>query len=510
MPEGLWGPPDGIDSNDYELMMEGTAGPTSRPVSIVGHSLTSPNQELSEALTFTTVVKKGGKIVKRRVTKRAAEEIGRTYTVGFPSTLWTPALARAWSGAKTTFYMKYLCSSDSQYDHAYVLPESTMNPPIEAEDPITTGDDTNILTQTSELSIDERLTLWALGYFETVTLAGAATTAINSISVLEEDCGDNVNVSSQSYVAVGGSGNLADEGFAAVTDDRFATVTDISNITGTGSDYFHSSVSVGNTVVASSTASNDLSATAGTLHVSASRGEAGTWNAASGFAKPVYGLARMGEYIVGVGKGGTVLAAGPSGMCISSNQGASFEEITSSALGQANTILRDAAYDEDKARLYVVGTDSSGGAGKVLVATESGGDITVVDISANILSLAPTSLTQVAVLAEDHIAVAGASGFYAESRDGGTTWSKIAVGTTDAITALDGNVHRVVLGATTKLFERTILSNNDFTQITLQDGATVTGNYTAITMGLEGDMNSFIAGTSAGEIVAGRPFYPGA
>ena len=102
-----WGPKKGIDSKDYNPFMEGTLGKTDEPQPLLGHSLTSPNQNLTDALTNTYVELRNGRIVPVTVTTRAAVETSRTYTLGFPSgALWSAAMQFAERGGCTKdFYL---------------------------------------------------------------------------------------------------------------------------------------------------------------------------------------------------------------------------------------------------------------------------------------------------------------------------------------------------------------------------------------------------------------------
>jgi len=504
----FFGPAEGIDSNDYIFEMQGPTGVTSKPGPIVGHSLTSPNQEIADALQATTVELKGGRIVQVRRTKRAAREIGRTYTIGYPSGALMSALKlRAIRGQPTTLFQKYACPPDPRYAHTHILPDATLNPPVEAEDPITNGEDTNFVTEQSEAQVSEKLTAWALAWQKTVTLVGSATTVLLDVGILGEECSDGGFIGNESMIAVGG--NATDKGYVARTPDLWGSSTSSLTVAATAGDFIHALFAQGDLAVISETAgvAAALTATAGVIRNSVNRGV--TWIQSTGITAPIYGLAEFGDLIVGVGKGGTFASAGPSGMWISSNRGNTFTEVLSTALRIANVILVDVAYDEPSGRLYVVGTLSSSSDAVVLVATQFGGAVQVIDISANIASLNAAGLNAVAILAKDHVAVGGPSGFYAESTNAGATWSQINVGTTDAIGGIAGNIYRTVVGAGTRLFRRDPNDDMEWKVVALENGSTLTGNVNRVRMGQDGDFNFFVAVTSVGEVVTASPYWSG-
>ena len=60
MSAGFFGPKEGIDTKDYLFEMEGST-PVSRPESLVGHTLTNANVNLSDALQITRVELKRGR-----------------------------------------------------------------------------------------------------------------------------------------------------------------------------------------------------------------------------------------------------------------------------------------------------------------------------------------------------------------------------------------------------------------------------------------------------------------
>lgn len=496
MAENRWGPINGIDSNDYEFMMEGAAGVTDRPISIVGHALTNPAQELADALQFTDVELKSGKIVQVRRTKRPAREIGRTYTIGFPSALWTPALARSWRGTdcRTTFFLKYTCPEDERFLHAYILPKATMNPPVESGDFITTEDDTAIVKQTSEIQVDRRLVLWNLG---SELLKTVASTALLDVVFLTEDCAGCDFVAGQGAIVVGGDGIVS--GYAHVSTDRFSSSTSI--VPGfAAADYAHAVYTDGDLVIIAGNDEALITTTPtgnGKMYVSVNGGT--SWTTVTDIVTPsIYDIQSWGgSTLIAVG---AEITTGAGIIYVSFDNGNNWTAITSSAIPA--TALYAAKYDASTGRMYIVGDT-----GVLLVASLNGTTVTISDISAN-LDGAPGDLFAVAVLDDDYIAVGGASGYYCESDDGMTTSGEVAVGTTDPIMGIDGNLYRTMVGAGEMLFERTIFSDNQFSGVTLQNAAAYAGDIQKVAMAPEGDFNLFIAVSDEGQIIISKPFYP--
>lgn len=488
-----WGPKNGIDSKDYVLFMQGVGGPTDTPVSLLGHSLTSPNQNLTDALQYSETVLRNGKVRVVSRTKRAAYETSRTYTIGYPSALWTPAMERSILGGCTTdFFLKYMCPEDRQFNHADILPDATLNPAIEAEDVITTGEDTNIITFQSELQIPEKLRQWLLG-FEVIYDAGG-TVAYNDIAIMTEDCAGCNFVAGQGVVAAGGDGTAA----AAITrtDDRFSSVT---ALTGAGAltDIAQALYTEGDMIIVSLL----IEGTPDTGELWVSRDRGATWVQVATFVDLINAFAKVGTTIVAVG--GVTGAAAK--VFISEDQGNTWTAVTASAVTALTTkALLDVAVDDFFGKIYMVGEG-----GTVLVGRLAGSGMNVSDISVNAGGGA-NNVNAVAVLRPDHVVVGGAAGFAAESKDGGAEFVTLDVPGSDAIGSIAGNQYRLIIGAADKLYERSILTDNAVEEITLEYGVALAGDVTRIRMGLDGNMNQFFACTDEGEVVLGRGFYPNA
>ncbi len=494
---GFWGPQEGIDSKDYLMMMEGST-PVSRPERLVGHSMTSPNFNRSDALQMVRVKLQNGRIRTYTVTKRAPELRSVEYTIGFPSgALYTPALAAALRpNNRNTFYLKYLCASDRRFNHAYALPDATLDSP-QPEGDLITIDQENAVTETSTLRTGEQVKVWALGY--SLAYTDSSADPLYAAAFKTFDCPSEDDVPGLDVLAGGGDGTAAP--LALSTDDRFESVTNPT--TGIGTAKVITDIYTDGDIVVVAHSDKELPsgpATAGGIVVSTDDGA--NFAAVSGITVPIFGVDRIGDTFVAVGGTG----AGAAKVYIARGNVTTWTEVASVALPGTDA-LAGVAVDEYTGRIYMVGES-----GTLLVAQLSGSAMPISDISAN-LPGTPGLLTEVAVLGDDHVAVGGAAGYFAESFDGGATFQQKTVAGSTVIGAIGGTTLRTLVGAGTNLYERDILTNMDFKKVVLEDGQAVTGNYTAIATGVDealGRFNMFVAVTDDSEVVIGKPFYPGA
>jgi hypothetical protein len=492
----FFGPDSGIDTKDYLLMMDGTTA-ISRPEQLLGHTLTDANVDLSDALTVTRVRLKNGRIKTVVQTKRAPEERGRQYTVGFPSgALWTPAMELTLrTGCEKTFYMKYLCPDDRRYNHVEIMPDALLDPAVPEGDLITV-DEESIITSTSTIRISEQFRLWAVGL---QPIYDIGTAELHTIEFTTADCPSCTDVVGLGMITMGGDGIAVPE--AELTDDRFATQTTLT--TGGGAaDYAVGLWTEGAIVLAgTSDAVTPAAGTAGSIFVSGDGGL--NFGAVTGVVEPIWDFARLGENILAVGGVGGAAAK----VYLSNNNGATWTAITSAALPATETIV-SIDVDEETGNFYMVSE-----AGTFLKADISGSTVTIVDISAN-LAGTPTAAWRVKVLAKDHVAVGGADAggsWYEETLDGGETFAEFATGAgASVIRAIAGTKFRTIVGAGTGLFIRDMLTNMEWNSVTLENGTSVTGNYTDGAEGVDGDFNQFCFCTDDGEVVFGKAFYPNA
>jgi len=494
-----FGPLAGIDSKDYILYKEGDSGVTDTPVDLLGHSLTAPSPNLTDLLNYTTVTLKGGKVVPVQYVKRAAQELSRTYTIGIPSALWTPVVEQTYKqGCSATFFMKYTCPEDTIYDHFFVLPDSVLGPAVEAEDVITNTEDTNIITQTSDLQTPGKLTGWNLGFDIIYTASG--TNEYHAIDFKSVDCVDCDDTIGFGLIAAGGDGTAV--GLATDTDDRFSSV---SALTGWGAagDVAIGMFTEGDTIILSyvDQASGAFQTVAAVAATDISTDGGANWTTITGLTDAILAFERIGSYILAVGQE-PALAGNPAGMWISADQGGTFTEVTNSAL-PVDQPLRDISYDPITQKFYTCGDG-----GTLLKGSISSGAVTLTDVSSS-LPGSPAALHAVKVLGKNEVLVGGDSGYLARTRDG-VTWSAVTFPASSTITAIDGNQYRVVVGAGIVAYWADFMTNYAFTAIVFENAAALTGNIIDVAMARDGDFNRFAVCTDDGEVGFGKPFYPNA
>lgn len=491
MADGYFGPANGIDTKDYLLMMEGST-PVARPERLPGHTLTNGNVNLSDALRITRVELSRGRIRTFTITKRAAEEQGRTYDIGFPSgAIYTPALRAAQRpGCSRTFFMKYLCPEDRRFEHVRILPNGVLSPPVPTGDLITVEDVTPI-TETSTLETSTQETLFILGYDPVYSVS---STNIGAIAFLTAECPGCADVPGLALIAAGGDGDGATT--VVRTDDRFTNVT---NPTAGGSDHYATGIFTdGGLVVMTfadeTTPAGGTGAVAGSIAISNNGGQ--SFVAVSGISLPVYGVDRLGGTLIAVGGTG----AGAGKIYYSQDEGGSWTEFTgTTTVAEAFTAI---SADNEVGAAYIVGEAAS-----LFKVTVPGTAVILADLSNN-LPGSPTALSAVKVLGPNHIMVGGASGYLAESFDGGANWVQLAVAGANAVGAIGGNRFRTLVGAAGVLWERSPLNDFGWSQVATESGVAISGNIRSIAMNADGDYNLFAIVTSNGQFLMGKSFAP--
>lgn len=486
---GYFGPPEGIDTKDYLFQMQG-ASIVSRPESLVGHSLTNPSVDLTDSLKVTQVELSRGRIRTITRTKRAAEARGYSYTIGFPSgALWTPAMAAALRpGCRKAFFLKYLCPTDTRYSHVHIYADGILSPPVEEGD-IVTIDDTTMITHTSTLESPRKDTLFKLAYEKLFT---ETNKELYAVAFTTAECPSCADVPGLGLITLGGDGTAGASNL--ITDDRFTSVT---RLTAGGTGNYGTSVFQDGSLVVSTYSDEPTvgSGTVGALAIS-NNGWSSAPSAVSGITVPLYGVDRLNRTLIAVGGTG----AGAAKVYYSLDDGATWTEYTGT-LPAANAFTSIAADNEGYAA-YIVGEG-----GELFKVTAPGRTITLVDIGAN-LPGSPGTLNVVKVLGENHIIVGGASGYVAESVDGGTTWTSLAVAGGTAVYAIGGDRFRTIIAAGTAFYERSPLTDMQFVAGSLESGQTISGVIRAINMGVDGDFNLISMVTDEGEVILGHSYLP--
>lgn len=486
-------------SKDYELFMEGS-NLLSTPISLLGsHAVTGFNQNLTDPVTRRFTKKVNGRAVDFEETIRPAQQLSLTATLFFGNAFSTPALSRARKagGCKTTFYAVALCPEDTRFEHAYIFPQAYMNPPARVNDFITLEDTVTADWQT-EIRMTQELVIQAIGSFRVKT-NGAA---LYAITYLDEACvscsGDTVY---SNAVAVGGAGGVSDPLIVLKTSDRFSSSATISTSAPSGSigtSVFSkdNAVLVGFADKAKTAFGSGASTDPATGGVAFSSDGGATFALDTNITVSIFGVGYFnGQYIAagGAGLGAAYVAT--------SSDGTTWTQLTSSVL-PSDEAVTSLAVDEVQGKLYLTCEG-----GTLLVGQENGGSVVFTDITADLPS-APSALWVVRALGDGHIAVGGASGFYAETVDDGATWTSPAVPGSNAVYGIAGSDYRALVGTGTKVYTRDILNKLLYTEVAAQNGVTMGSNIHDVAGTKDNDLNHFLAVAVNGEIYSIRHFAP--
>jgi hypothetical protein len=398
------------------------------------------------------------------------------------------AIGMAGTGCTIQLYLILQCPEDSEFRHWIGLRNASLGIPVESEDIITFNEDTTMVDRTSEVTVQRVVWGWDLRYLPAYQASGP----INALTFLNQDCVGCGSLSvEQGLVVVGGDGDELT--LTQITSDRFSSppVALTTGISATNiPNYVYND---GNTIIiAAMDVDNVATATAGQLSISADRGR--SFRVSTQITDGITKIVSLSGLLVAVGTDFT-----DGVIWTSSNRGGLWTEVVTTAL--AGHKLADAAADKDA--VYAV--SASGNVFKMLA---SG---LVTNLTSNLPS-APTSLSSVAVLGPKHVVIAGAAGYFAESRDGGATWTTPMVPTASPILKVVGTLDRTVFITANTIFERNILTGQEFVEVELESGQTLNGTLTDVVMGRNtvSGFNYVAASTSTGQVIIGTPRYPNA
>lgn len=484
-----WGP--ALTQKDYHFMMEG-ATRVSAPVSLLEHGVTSPSQELTDPVTVTEQSIVNGKIKTVTRIVLPAEQTGLTYTLLFPSSLWTPALQKARESGtqcETDFYGVYLCPTDPRFSHARIYPRWRMDPPVDVNDFITSTTETEILNEQTTLRGEGYQIAWALDK----QLLVSGLEPLHAVSFMTQDC---VGCQSGVFTDIIAAGESEDvqEGETPppsifVTDDRFATQDTPTSAAAAGST-IQKTFTFGDTILNAYSDGGAIgSASAGGVEVSFDRGQ--TW-VDGDITVPMYGVAKIGTVYIAVGGAG-----GSDGVVYYSLNGLEWTAVTSAVLVSQGNVLLDIDVDVNNSRFYAVGEN-----GTLIEGTVSNSGIVLNDLSSN-LPGAPGQLNAVKVLEDGMIIVGGASGYVAQSFDSGDNFELVPFPSTSGVESIAGVPFRTVIAAGTDAYVRDILTNYEFKAL----GLDTSDDVTAVAMG-QGNFNYFVAATDGGDVFILKPHYP--
>lgn len=478
-------------SKDYEFLMQGETV-FSPPISLAGeHAIDTPSQNLNEPILRRYVKMVKGRLVDREEVIRPADQLSLTMNVNFGQGLETPLLQRARQGRRTTIAARRLCP-DAKSSHVYIWVNTIPTPPSRVNAPITIEDAVMAQWQ-SEFRTDEELILKEVGAFGVTDLG----TPVMAIAFLDEQCTTSSGKQFSDLVAVGGTGAAADPIFIRYTNNRFATAIAPTTVTAPNGSIGTCVVTSGDSILvgfADENRADANTATAGGTQFSVNGGE--TFALDTNISDPIYAVAKFGN--VWIAAGGT--ASGAPYMGVSTN-GTTFTPVTSAAF-PATGIFMSVSVDEVAGAVYAATR-----AGQLFKGTLNGGALVFTSLTANLPST-PTNLNAVYVLGEDTVAVVGNSGYYADSLDGGMTFTLRSSATSNALYAVTGTPYRTVVAGASFIAERSLLNDNEFKRVAPQNGLVLTADVMGVAATQERDLNFFAAVLSDGNLVFVRDFSP--
>lgn len=488
----FWG---GVQTSDkYQVLVSGDT-PLSPLQDLTGHALTGFNSETSEAVDYNMVMLEGNRIVNRMIRVKPVEMNAITFTLGMGGYLYSEMRRRLDQNPKCPMllYARRLCSENPSAGHTYIWEDVSFGPVTRTDDFIPIDGSANVVQWQTEAHSSREVILWAL----TGSVLSDLTPPLYAVTFVPEDCDDcSFETPYQIFYATGGTGATADPMIVYRTQNRFTSVSTLTTPAPNGT-VGMSVWAQGERVMVGFSDDSDpnVAATGGVVF---SENNGSTWSIDVGITEAVFGVGRFNNLFVAIGGSST------GGRFWHSANGVNWTTLSSSAVSSA-PILRAIAFDYSEHVAWIVGNS-----GTLLRVTPNGSSFTVTDVSSS-LPGTPGHLHAVAVLGQRRVAVGGASGYYAESYDGGLTWHQLAIPGSGAVTSISGNGHRTVVTVGTTFAFRDADSDNAFKIKPLANGAALAGTIRGTAHPTDHHQNSFnyfCFVTGSGEIGLFKPNYP--
>lgn len=480
---------DDVTSKDYELMMAGDTV-LDTPSSLINHALVSPSPNSSDVVTRRKHKKRLGKIFEEEVVLRTAQQLSQTFTVITGPVVESPILraARDEPGCEQTLFLMYLCPENDNENHCYIYDKGKTSEPVRVNDPYPI-DETTLAQWQMEFRIIRELLLK-----ETVIFKGAIeanTDPLYAVAFMTQDCVNCGDARNESLLATGGDGTSAM--VILKSTDRLQTLTAKTATAPAGS--------VGTSIWTSGDIAligfSDLDKTqygettepaSGGTQYSVDGGD--TWTIDTDVSVPVMGVTSFLGQLLACGGAG-----GGAAWLAESDNGISWTQITNASF-PADEAFVDIAVDEVNEVFYVVTQ-----AGTIFKGFYQGDNFAFASLT--LPATIPAKVFSVEVDEDNRVRVGGASGYLAESLDGGVTWSVVATAGTNNLLSHKGKRWRSLLGNGAALQERSPLpySNSNFVTRALANGQTTSGNVTGVakTTDNEDDYSYWAYVTDAGE-----------
>lgn len=493
---GMWGSRN--NSTQYQLLLGNQVSPFLAPIDLAGYGLTSFSYTDDDPTKVPVQSFVNGRMRKKTLVTDPGQRLEVTADLLVPSGIESsPVLDIARAGnpnCKTKIYGDLKCAEGENgltwlYQDTTFMREQRVND-FQVIDGTTVQADWKV-----PISTPDEYAIRELGVFLYATIP--SDVPLYAIAFAPKDCVGCTSTYNTDLVAIGGAGGAADDVVIYVTDDRFSTydTIDLAGITPVEH--------VGTCIYANDTVYFAGYATAADIATDLLGGtvfspDSGVTNTISNITVPIHGVAFYnGEYIAvgGIGGGQAVIYTGENGIAMTSLSHSVLTALATEALSAV-------AVDDSNGNFFAVGEG-----GTLIKGDTIGGVIVLTDLSA-LLPGAPGQLNAVAVLGDNMVTVAGESGYYAESIDGGLTWREPSVPTNGSIYAVAGDEERTVLGYAAATAERSIQNLFEYEKNIPQNAYVQAGIVRGVAS--PDDWNYFATCADNGTITMFTPFTPNA
>lgn len=456
-----------------------------------GYGLDTLNYELTDAVKITTYCLERGRLKARRRTIRPAQVLEASADLLLPEgkPAWSAVHQIAGKNCPRNVFLCYTCSTKPRNSHFIRFPDVLMDQVQRTSKLIEQSDNPAPLTAKTTMHFVQEQTYYAQQAIIVQVVSG--TPALYDAVFALPDCQD---CSEGDHDA----GIYAGLGIAQQTDDGFSTGDDVG-YTFTD-EVVHGIYASGNTIILVGTKTTP---TPDVPFILRSRDGGVSFTNVT----PSYGSIKIFYDIVRANDGFYVV--GDVGSIFFSRDGYSWTQLSNG--GYAGGVYRSVAYDKGTDTTYVAGADAASATTGVVLSVQG---TTVADISAQVnggYGTPPVAWYVVKVLDNDHVAVGGTVGSFAENRytSEGAEFTAGSVGSTGStIAALDGDPWTTILGNGDTLYRRDVCGDLTWDEMTVI-GGTIAGTFTSIVVGdTTLGVNQLLAVTTEGEIVRIVPMTP--
>lgn len=489
-------------SKDYVPLLRDRSDLFAEPISLLGHTVTSFTSNNQDPVTRTILRVRNGQIIEVLKTLRVSTRLNFTFTMIFGGDLISAAIIsaqRQTNLCRDTIYLRKLCPETPQEEMAFIFYNATWGP-IEPTEDFVTDEDTNLLGQQSEVTVEEQLVLFTVGNF--VNNTGGSLPALYDVAHIEEDCAGCDNTYNERIVVVGGDGGESDKPYVGFSNDRGVTVTASAAFASAGVDEEIATSVVSNSGRIVVGIADGVTSTATAGRVLLSTDEGATAQASTGITTPVHDVAYFNGKFYAVGGttvGGVVLH--------SSTNGKDWTVVTSSALPTSAEVGLSLGVDEENTIMYI-GTS----AGKVFRARPSGKTVAISNITAAVnTAVTFTSVNDILSTKGGVVEIVGeiasnAAG-YAYTINDGAEWKSGVTPASGPINAISGHYERTFIGSGINVYDKDVLTSHSYAVVRPEDGVVVTGDVTGLSSPENETYNYAVGVTSAGMILSLQPYH---